>query len=52
MFLQFFVGISQVLSGAFYTIRYEDEEHRSYLMVAIGYIAFLFLGGVFLVITI
>ena len=48
MILQFFVGISQVLSGAIHSVRYEDKVHKRYFMLAIGYLAFLFLGGMFL----
>lgn len=42
---QFFVGVSQVMSGTFHTVRYEDEEHKRYLRIAIAYLTFLFLGG-------
>lgn len=43
--LQFCVGVIQVLSGAFHSIRYQDDTHKRYFMGAIGYLAFLFLGG-------
>ena len=43
--LQFLVGVSQVISGAFHSVRYEDKVHKRYFAMAIGYLAFLFLGG-------
>lgn len=46
LFIQFFVGVIQVLSGLFYSIRYQDKAHQNYLTIAIGYIAFLFLGSI------
>lgn len=45
LLVQFFVGVIQVLSGIFHSIRYEDKAHQNYLMIAIGYIVFLFLGS-------
>lgn len=45
MILQFFVGCAQVISGIFHTTRYQDEQHNRYLTIAIGYLTFLFLGG-------
>jgi hypothetical protein len=45
LFLQFFVGVIQVLSGLFHSIRYQDKAHQNYLKIAISYIAFSFLGG-------
>ena len=45
---QFFVGVVQVLSGAFHSIRYEDQAHKRYFMITIGYVCFLILGSVFL----
>lgn len=44
LLLQFFVGVIQVLSGIFHSICYQDKAHQNYLMIAIGYLAFLFLG--------
>jgi hypothetical protein len=43
--LQFFVGCTQVFSGVFHSARYEDQVHKTYLTIAIGYLMFLFLGG-------
>lgn len=45
MILQFFVGCAQVISGIFHTTRYQDEQHKNYLTIAIAYLVFLFLGG-------
>ena len=45
MILQFFVGCTQVLSGIFHSARYQDEAHKRYLTIAIGYLTFLFVGG-------
>ena len=47
LLIQFFVGVSQVLSGAYHAARYKDKEHIRYFMIAIAYLAFLFLGGIF-----
>lgn len=44
--LQLFVGAVQVISGAVHTVKFADELHRKYFIGAIGYLAFLFLGGV------
>lgn len=46
--VQFFVGVVQVLSGAFHTVRYEDKQHKNYFIFAISYLVFLFLGGLLL----
>lgn len=46
--VQFFVGVVQVLSGAFHAVRYEDKQHKNYFIFAIGYLMFLFLGGMLL----
>lgn len=43
--LQFFVGIIQLLSGGIHAARYKDKVHGRYLMLAAGYLIFLFLGG-------
>lgn len=45
LLVQFFVGVIQVLSGIFHLIRYQDKAHQNYLIVAIGYVTFLFLGN-------
>lgn len=45
MILQFFVGCTQVISGIYHSARYQDEEHQRYVRIAIGYILFLFIGG-------
>ncbi|WP_052597903.1 hypothetical protein [Aureispira sp. CCB-QB1] len=46
--LQFFVGVTQVLSGAFHSIRYRDDTHKRYFLLAVGYLLFLFIGGTLL----
>lgn len=43
--LQFLVGIIQVLSGGIHAARYKEKVYGRYLMLAIGYLVFLFLGG-------
>ena len=48
LFIQFFVGVIQVLSGLFHSIRYKDKEHQYYLGVAIACLALLFVGKMFL----
>mgnify|MGYP000005834142 CR=1 FL=1 len=45
MILQFFVGCTQVISGAFHSGTYKDQPHNRYLRIAIGYLIFLFVGG-------
>ena len=43
--LQFFVGIVQLISGAFHSIKYKDKLHAIYFGGAVAYLAFLFVVG-------